>query len=423
MKFIHTADWHLGNTMHEIDRSGESRQFLNWLKDKIVETGAETLVVAGDVFDVINPSNEARTLYYRFLASLIETCCSNVIVVGGNHDSGPLLDAPSALLSALNVTVVGTINNRSVKDFVVELKNGSGEIIGICCALPFMRDLELKEFYRDVEGDENLLKRLYREAYEYASELRGDRNIPLIATGHLYAANLAGRGSDDDEGYTSGDDGVRDVIGTLGNVSVDVFPEGFDYVALGHIHYDTMVAKNPKVRYSGSPFVMGFDESRRQRRVLLVETGDSLNVEKIEVPRSIRFEQIEGDLPSIKKSLQALKKELTETPIETYVDILLTSGDPANLNDELAAEESCELFTVKRHRIARDILRNSSDSYSENVYSTDQYSKEDYFKMLIASRLNADLESPETKNTYEKFLNLFKEAVDLAPSMEIKKSK
>ena len=422
MKFIHTADWHLGNSMHDIDRTRESEQFLDWLKGQIVETGAQALVVAGDVFDVVNPSNAAKASYYSFIASLLGTCCTNVIIVGGNHDSGTLLDAPADLLSALNVTVIGSINGRKTEDLVVEMKAANGDVIGICCAVPFMRDLELREFYResgeDFESvDSSMLKRLYGDVYNQAVKIRGERKIPIIATGHLYAADLSGRNADE-ESYTAGDDGVRDVVGTLGNVTVDAFPEGFDYVALGHIHYDTMVAKNPKVRYSGSPFVMGFDECRHGHKILLVDTAECLNVEKIAVPGFIRFEQIEGDIISIKEKLVNLDHELAASPIETFVDILLTSGEMVNLNDALVKEEASKRFTVKRHRISREILKNSGGAYSDNVESTKQYEKEDYFRMLIASKLGVDFDSEEAKKTYEKFYDMFMEAVDSAASIE-----
>ena len=141
MKFIHTADWHLGNTMHDIDRTEETGAFFNWLKCEIESAGAQALVIAGDIFDVVNPSNIAKTQYYRFLASLLNTRCTNVIVVGGNHDSGTLLDAPAGILDALNIKVVGSINNRKVEDLVIELKDGGGDIIGISCAVPCIRNL------------------------------------------------------------------------------------------------------------------------------------------------------------------------------------------------------------------------------------------------------------------------------------------
>jgi exonuclease SbcD len=437
MKIIHTADWHLGNTMHDIDRTCETGAFLEWLKTEIATVGAEALIIAGDIFDVVNPSNIAKTQYYKFLASLLTTKCSNVVVIGGNHDSGSLLDAPAEILEALNIKVVGSINNRCIDDLVVELKNGDGLSIGICCAVPFMRNLELEQFYKSNAGDgvgdengandEDLLKQLYADVYRRAVELRGDRNIPIIATGHLYASNLSGRDSEDVVSGTaenvanaentaqtanSVDDGVREVIGTLGNVDVSTFPSELDYVALGHIHYTSMVAKNPKVRYSGSPFVMGFDEANCKRYVLAVDVGlgATPTVEKIEVPKTVRFEQFKGDIDSLKRNLRNLETELLLNPMETYVDLLLTSGNFVSLNDALEAEESGKHFVVKRHRISRDILR-GANSFDDCVESTKQYTKEDYFRMLIASNAQENEDDDVVKNQYDKFINLFNEAV------------
>ena len=428
MKFIHTADWHLGNTMHDIDRTRETGAFLEWLKTEIAAIGAEALVIAGDIFDVVNPSNIAKTQYYKFLASLLTTKCSNVVVIGGNHDSGSLLDAPAEILEALNIKVVGSINNRSIDDLVVELKNGDGQAIGICCAVPFMRNLELEQFYKSSVGDgagdedgandEDLLKHLYADVYRRAVELRGDRNIPIIATGHLYASNLSGRDSESVESGTaenvanSIDDGVREVVGTLGNVDVSTFPSELDYVALGHIHYTSMVAKNPKVRYSGSPFVMGFDEANCKRYVLAVDVLPNAEptVAKVEVPKTVRFEQFKGDIESLKRNLQNLETELLLNPMETYVDLLLTSGNFVSLNDALEAEESGKHFVVKRHRISRDIIR-GANSFDDCVESTKQYTKEDYFRMLIASNAQENESADVVKNQYDKFISLFNEAV------------
>ena len=426
MKFIHTADWHLGNTMHDIERSKETGAFLEWLKNEIQVVGAEALVIAGDVFDVVNPSNVAKTQYYRFLASLLNTNCRNVVVVGGNHDSGTLLDAPAEILGALNINVVGSINNRKLDDLVVELKDGNGNVIGICCAVPYMRDLELEQFYKSIDNgeknNEDLLKRLYADVYKLALERRGERNIPIIATGHLYASNLSGR--DGETGASeatealenSVDDGVREVIGTLGNVSVDAFPSGIDYVALGHIHYATMVAKNPKVRYSGSPFVMGFDEANCKHCVLAVDVAPNVEpvVEKIVVPRTMRFEQFKGDLEALKRSLRNLENELLANPMETYVDLLLTSGSFVSLNDALEAEEAGKHFVVKRHRISREVLRNGASGIDDGIESTKQFTKEDYFRMLIASNMQDGEDSENVKKVYDKFIGLFNEAVNKA---------
>ena len=414
MKFIHTSDWHLGNTMHNIDRTRETGAFLEWLQNQVDFAGAQALVVAGDIFDVVNPSNVAKSQYYGFLASLLNTRCKNVVVVGGNHDSGALLDAPSEILEALNIKVVGSINNRKIQDMVFELKGIDGEPIGICCAVPFMRDMELAQFYGE-SGD--FLKRLYADVYDRAVELRGNRDIPIIATGHLYANDLAGRENSDER---SVDDGVRDVVGTLGDVSIDTFPNGLDYVALGHIHYATSVAKNPKVWYSGSPFVMGFDEANYKRYVFAVEAsaGKDPSIERIEVPRTIRFEQVKGGLETIKDTLRNLEKELLVTGEETYVDILLTSGELVNLTAALESEEAGKHFEVKRHRLSRDILRKGRSEIDGAVESTKQYTKEDYFKMLIARDLKEERDSEQVKSQYEKFIGMFNEAVSKAHEEE-----
>jgi exonuclease SbcD len=166
------------------------------------------------------------------------------------------------------------------------------------------------------------------------------------------------------------------------------------------------------VRYSGSPFVMGFDESNCKRVVLTVDVkpNEAPVVEKVEVPKSMRFEQFKGNLETLKRDLRNLEKELVANPMETYVDLLLTTGNFVNLNDALEAEESGKHFVVKRHRVSREVLR-GANAFDDCVESTKQYTKEDYFRMLIASNAQESDESEVVKNQYNKFISLFNEAV------------
>lgn len=411
MKILHTADWHLGNIMHDINRTEEFRNFLTWLKGQIEERGIEALVVAGDIFDTVNPPTVARKLYLDFLAGLHRTCCRNVILVGGNHDSGSLLDASREVLAEISVHMVGTISGRTLDDLVCEMKNSSGDVIGICCMVPFVRDLELNEFYKGTsaeEGTENLLARLYADVYARASEVRAGRDIPIIATGHLYTKGISGRDTGDKP-----DDGVREIIGKLGSVDVDTFGSAFDYVALGHIHYSTMVGKNPRIRYSGSPFVMGFDEAGMKRVVLEVDTaaGAVPVVNSIEVPKTIRFEQFVGDLDYLKKSLVALGKELKDCPMPTFVDVVLDSDEVVNLNSELDRYEDGAPFIVKRHRLSRKLLK-TQKPVMENAESLDNYQKEDYFRMLLQAKHQISPEAIE--KLYAEYLPLLQEAADYA---------
>ena len=165
MRFIHTADWHLGNSLFNIDRTNEFESFLNWLRETIVESKADALVISGDVYDMANPPISSRKQYNKFLATLIGTSCRNVIIVGGNHDSGALLDSEKDILDMLNIHVVGSLNNirsENIKDIVFEIKDENENVIGLCCAVPYVREIELRNFYQEQVGKGELSDKAYK---------------------------------------------------------------------------------------------------------------------------------------------------------------------------------------------------------------------------------------------------------------------
>ena len=428
MRFIHTADWHLGNQMHEIDRRGEAEAFLCWLKNLIVEKNASTLVIAGDVFDTANPSLEARRLYYTFLASLVDTCCKNVIIIGGNHDSAVMLDSAKELLEVLNIRVVGSINNLLPSQMCFELKDSEEKTCGICMAIPFVREVELRNQLTDSEkcadGDlySKVYQKLYTLAFDEAEKLRAGRSIPVIATGHLYAADLEGRLSGK-KSTEKCDDGMKvlDVLGTLGNVPSSVFPP-VDYVALGHIHYSSMVAKNPAIRYSGSPFVMGFDEASQPHHVLCVDVekgGESrLNVEKIETPKTYLYRRISGTLSEIKKELEEFSKksksEKTEEKKPLYIELCYKRELGVSAQDFLsdAIKALPENVGVVSWKIAdsEKILSSSLENFeAAEIKNLDD---REIFTQLILSKSGLSAESEEGKAAVEKFLPLFMKMAD-----------
>lgn len=425
MKFIHTADWHLGNKMHNIDRKKEFDSFFLWLKKEIEKEDAETLVIAGDIFDTANPSTEARTQYNRFLASLLGTCCKNIIIVGGNHDSGALLDSQKEILDALNIHVVGMIANLEPEDMVFELLNKKEEVIGICAAVPYAHEIELRKYY-DLDTEKGTFgdfayKELYKQVYEKANKLRNGRQIPIIATGHLYAANLEGRFSNDEIEMKS-DDGKReiDVVGNLGSIHVETFPTEFDYVALGHIHYPTMVAKNAKVRYSGSPFVLGFDEHNIKHCVLSVEienATDSPKVKKIEVPKTVIYKRITGNKSELQSEIESIIKNPPEK--ETFIELNYNWEDDFDVNEFI--EKQNELLSGKNtliiHKKHNDeqILSGKSNIIVD-ASDVEDLTPEEIFKELILKECKIDItnlseEEQESKRNenLEKYLPLLME--------------
>ena len=319
MRILHTGDWHLGNSIHEVDRTEEQAAFLEWLVEIINLEKVEALIVAGDIFDTHNPPVKAQKIYYSFLASLINTCCGNVVIIGGNHDSGKLLDAPKTLLDALNINVVGRIDDRSVEEMIFALTDKDGSEKVICAAVPFLSDVELKNRYDIADAEEGKFSdyaysHIYDEFLEKAKKLRGERELPIIAMGHLYAAGLEGRYAqyENEEEEIKTDDRVQklDVVGNLGKVHSDSFSRDYDYVALGHIHYTSRVGGEDRIMYSGSPFVMGYDDSFVNHHVLLVDIGegdDPCELKKprwISVPKWNRFERVEGSRDEIMDKLK-----------------------------------------------------------------------------------------------------------------------
>lgn len=270
---LHTSDWHLGRRLYGRMRYDEFAAFLGWLETAISEQHVDVLIVAGDIFDTMTPSNRAQALYYEFLGRVSRSCCQHIVIVAGNHDSPTFLDAPSHVLKFLNVHVIGTAC-EDLNDEVLVLDDTDGAPHCIIAAVPYLRDRDVRSSSAGESMDSkdaNVIKGIRAHYDNVASIAKAkqsqlikshQRHIPIIATGHLFAAG----------GTTTEDDGVRELyVGSLGKVSADMFDDGFDYVALGHLHVPQRVGGRETIRYSGSPIAMGFGEARQQKQVLIIK--------------------------------------------------------------------------------------------------------------------------------------------------------
>lgn len=276
LTILHTSDWHLGRRLYGRMRYEEFEAFLSWLQETISAQKVDVLIVAGDIFDTMTPSNRAQALYYEFLGKVSKLCCEHIVIVAGNHDSPTFLDAPSKVLKFLNVHVIGTACD-DLNDEVLVLDAIDGTPHCIIAAVPYLRDCDVRGSHAGESADSkdtNVIKGIRAHYDEVASIAKArqehlsdahQRHIPIIATGHLFAAGSK----------TTEDDGVRDLyVGSLGQISADMFDECFDYVALGHLHVPQRVGGCEHIRYSGSPIAMGFGEAKQQKQVLLVEFGE-----------------------------------------------------------------------------------------------------------------------------------------------------
>ena len=352
MKILHTSDWHLGQALYGRKRNEEFRLFLDWLAQTLREESIDVLLVSGDIFDSGLPSNQAQALYYRFLCEAAKSSCRHIVLTAGNHDSPSFLDAPQALLQALDVHVIGQALEPEEEVLLLNDANGLPELI--VCAVPFLRDRDLYRirFEGDTDDREALLAHGMREHYRrcaakadallegYAQNFPNSPTLPVVAMGHLFAAG----------GTVGDDDGVRDLrIGSLGQISADIFPSCFDYVALGHLHRPQKVNKEERIRYSGSPLPMGFGEAKQQKNVCLVEfEGKTPSVRTLDVPLFQKMEKISGDLPSIEARL----KELSELGEAVWLEVTYTGSAIVSDLRERLQEKAGPKLEILRVRTA-----------------------------------------------------------------------
>src|SRR5687768_322329 len=133
MRIIHTADWHIGQTLAGYARDHEHRSVLAQLAALVAEREADAVIVAGDVFDHQNPSGDAQRLFYDALVALRSARPSlTIVVTAGNHDAAGRLEAPDPLLQALGVRVVGSVRRRGgrleAERHLIPLRAANGEI-------------------------------------------------------------------------------------------------------------------------------------------------------------------------------------------------------------------------------------------------------------------------------------------------------
>ena len=359
LKILHTSDWHLGRSLYGQNRQAEFNAFLNWLMDLLQQERTDVLLIAGDVFDTITPNHAAQELYYRFLAQIAAlSLCQHVVIIGGNHDSASFLNAPKSLLSALNVHVIGA--STALEQEVLVLKDHDDKASAIVCAVPYMRDRDVR---MSVDGessqDKNLalvngIKAHYRDALNLAKQKQQEMGsaVPIIAMGHLFTQG----------GVTLDADGVRELyVGSLAHIGADCF-DGYDYVALGHLHVPQTVGKQEHIRYCGSPIPMGFGEAKQQKQVIQVTfTGRLPEIQTINIPCFQPLQRIQGDLLHIQTEL----RQLMQAGSDAYVEVVYQGNEVvADLSEQLEAlvlGSDLRLLRVYNRQFVNKVLVSAHD--------------------------------------------------------------
>ena len=348
IRILHTADWHLGQTFFGYDRAGEHEVFLNWLAGEIREREIDALIIAGDVFDVSNPSAASQSQYYHFIYRVTaENPTLQIVIVAGNHDSAARLEAPLPLLQAMRTEVRGVVRKSDDGEIdydhlTVELKNRDGEVELLCMAVPFLRQGD----YPTVPTEGNPYAEGVRELYTQLLQRlwkRRKENQSILAIGHLQAI-----GSE----IAEKDYSERTVIGGLECVSPDAFSEQIAYTALGHIHKAQRVSGRENVRYAGSPIPMSFAEKHYHHGVVEVtfDGGCAVDIMRVECPRLIPLMSVPNGEPASPEIVLEILKELPVTEgAAPYLEVKVLLDEP----EPMLRQEVEEALADKNYRLAR----------------------------------------------------------------------
>ena len=321
LKIIHTADWHLGQTFFGYDRDEEHEAFLSWLIDILTLRQTDVLLIAGDVFDVANPSAAAQRRFFRFLREANRRNPQlQIVIIAGNHDSAARLEAPIPLLEELNTSIVGAVPRTDLckidfDSLLIPLYNKEGKREAICLAVPYLRQ---GDYPASKEGKDTYVEgvtRMYRQLYE------------------------------------------RTIMGGLESISVEAFNEDLAYTALGHIHKAQRVGGRESVRYAGSPLPMSFSEQHYHHQVVAftLENGCLSDLEAVPIPLRTALHRIPAEPASPAEVLLSLSnlplaKEGADRSLWPYleVQVLLTEPDPGFRHrvEEALADKAVRLTSI-----------------------------------------------------------------------------
>jgi len=374
MRLIHTSDWHLGQTLHGQDRDFEHAGFLAWLLEQLVAQQADALLIAGDVFDTVNPPLKAQERLYDFIVEAHRRLPRlDIVMIAGNHDSGGRIELPAPLMRRLNAHALGRVSwlddgELDSARLLLPLHRADGSVGAWCLALPFLRPAEVTG---GEVGDDYLagINKVHRELIA-AAEAQRESDQALVAVSHAHMAGAA----------VSEDSERNIVIGNAEALPASLFPESVAYVALGHLHKPQQVAGQGRIRYSGAPLPLSFAEVNYPHQVLLVELDGAVlhAVESLPVPRAVAMLRV-GPMPlaEVLEQLQALPAADLPRERQPWLEVRVQLEQPQpDLRQQIEAAldgKGCRLV-----RIASEYRGRSEEAPA--LVGLDQLSPQELFR-------------------------------------------
>ena len=341
MKLLHTSDWHLGMLINGVDISEDQRFFINQIRQIVREKKIDAVLLTGDVFDRANVSGDAIKLYDDAVTGLCAGDGAQTIVIAGNHDGAERLAQCSRLLAESGLHIAGALQ-RPVQKVSFE----DADIY----LLPWADTAKVRYLFPENASEITGAESAYRVICDSIRETM-DRQKRNVLVSHAFIVNAE----------TSVSDRAAE-IGFASAVSAGVF-EGFDYVALGHIHKPQDITET--IRYCGTPMPYSFGkEETQEKSVTIIDTAD---MSRQIVPLKLLHERntlrgeldelLKGDVPEEVRN-GFVRIELTDRFLGTETMMALRRVYPNILEGRgLTYEEG----NAKATLTAEDLKRMSSD--------------------------------------------------------------
>ena len=358
MKIMHLSDLHIGKKVNEYSMLQDQIYILKEFLRIIDNEKVETVIIAGDVYDRSLPPNEALELFDEFLYQLSSRNV-NVFVISGNHDSPERISYGGRMMTE-NKIFLSPVYDGNVKP--ISLNDDYGEVNFYL--LPFIRPADIRRYFPD-ENIEN-----YTDAVKVAIDNMNvdfsERNI-LITHQFVTGAELS--------------ESEDIIVGGTDNVSGEVF-DGFDYVALGHIHREQTVGKD-NIRYCGTPLKYSFSEAKHIKSVTILDFKDKENIEYSKIPltplRDMR--EISGTYDEL-----TLKSNYENTNVDDYLHITLT--DEEDIPDAIGKLRSIYPNIMK---LDYDNLRTRGSGIVDAIENIESKSPFELFADLFKQQNNQDM--------------------------------
>lgn len=358
MKIMHLSDLHIGKKVNEYSMLQDQIYILKEILRIIDNEKVETVIIAGDVYDRSLPPNEALELFDEFLYQLSSRNV-NVFVISGNHDSPERISYGGRMMTE-NKIFLSPVYDGNVKP--ITLNDDYGEVNFYL--LPFVRPADIRRYFPD-ENIEN-----YTDAVKVAIDnMNVDFSERNILVTHQFVTGAELSESEDI------------IVGGTDNVSGEVF-DGFDYVALGHIHREQTVGKD-NIRYCGTPLKYSFSEAKNIKSVTILDFNDKGNIEYSKIPltplRDMR--EIRGTYYEL-----TLKSNYESTNTEDYLHITLT--DEEDIPDAIGKLRSIYPNIMK---LDYDNLRTRGSGTVDAIENIESKSPFELFADLFKQQNNQDM--------------------------------